>query len=89
MEIKSQEDVELVMIASVSIACEKLTDLELNTLYMNSILGSSPKGLMGYDKVSFLYTENGERMHEETKKAFQRVARNRLAAAWEESPVTE
>lgn len=85
MEIKSQEDMERAVYAAVNLACRHLTDIELNAQYLVSMSGFDPKPVLGYEKISHLFDQDdGKRMHEETKLAFQRVARNRLAAAWDE-----
>lgn len=63
---------ELAVVASVSIVCDDLTDVELSAMYMAMSWNTgSPKGVYGYEKMKSLFTENdGTKMHELTRNAF-------------------
>ena len=64
----------------VTIACTQLEDIEVAVLYMAVTLDNSNiKQVMGYDKVSHLFTQNnGTEMHEETREAFLAYCGGRL-----------
>ena len=62
------------MSAIVSLACKNLSDDEVLALNLAAQLGTDPRGVLGYDKVNYLFTEqNGTRMHAETKDALAAV----------------
>lgn len=75
-----EETMRNIMSATVSIACDELTDLELAVLNNVVQLGGSPHDrIFDYEAVKGLFTEeNGTRMHEETKLALESVVASRL-----------
>lgn len=63
----------------VSLACDALTNDELVAIALCAQLGTNPKGVMGYDKVSYLFTkDNGTRMHDGTLAALLDVLAQRM-----------
>ncbi len=75
-----EQQIRQIMIASVDMITDKLTNLELAVLNSVAQLGTSPHGrAFDYDKVKVLFTVgNGTRMHEETKLALSAIVNRRL-----------
>lgn len=75
-----QENIENMLVAVISFACERLEDYELAALNLVVHSGFDPRPVMGYEKVKHLFSENDRtKMHEETKQAFIRVVNIRLS----------
>jgi hypothetical protein len=75
----SEKSIQDIILRSTYLACEDLTDVELNALYLGLRLGYDPKQIAGYDKAKFLYTEqNGTRMHDTIASAFEQVWSSRI-----------
>ena len=72
-------NMDAIIYAATLMTTTKLTDMELNALYLCLLLDVNPVGTMGYDKAVALYTvENGTRMHAMTRSAFARIVTERL-----------
>lgn len=70
-----------IMYKSVELACDKLTDLELAAINNIAQCGEDPRHVLGYEKVSHLFTEaGGTKMRASTQDALARVVLQRLAA---------
>jgi hypothetical protein len=76
MATTEQSDYAQIMATTVGVTCSKLTDIELNSIYMCALLGMNPDQVGGYDRIKSLFTEdNGTRMHQTTLDA--------LGVVWE------
>jgi hypothetical protein len=74
----NEQQHDLIMLTSVSIACEQLTDSELNSIYMCALLDTDPEEVQGYDRVKSLFTDKGRtRMHPATVDALAIIWRRR------------
>jgi len=72
-------NMDAIIYAATLMTTTKLTDMELNALYMRLLLDANPVGTLGYDKAETLYTlENGTKMHAATRSAFARIVFERL-----------
>ncbi len=77
----SEEQSRANMYAIVSLACDELSDVELNVLCLVTQLDQDPHNrLFDYNTVKSLFTENnGAKMHQETKLALMAVVNDRLS----------
>ena len=72
-------NVQAMVQAPVAMAMERMSDEEVTAQLLALQLGMNPKSRYGYEKISFLFTENdGTKMHSETVDAFTALARRRL-----------
>lgn len=64
---------------ATKMATDKLTELELAAVNNAAQLGTDPRGVLGYERVKHLFSEqNGTAMHSETKDALARIVLDRL-----------
>jgi hypothetical protein len=76
----NQNQMREIMIKTVMLTCDELSDIELAVLNNTAQMDMDPHGrLFDYEKVKGLFTErSGTRMHEETKVALASVVNIRL-----------
>lgn len=73
--------------ASVSLACQALSDLELAAIHNAAQTNFDPRPVMGYDKVKYLFTEQGGlRMHDEVLACLSTIVLRRLTSVPADSP---
>lgn len=77
----NEQEMREMMVTTVNMATEGLSDIELAVLNNVAQLDSNPHGrTFDYDTVKGLFTEAGDlRMHEETKIALASVVSRRLS----------
>lgn len=72
----NEEQMRRIMVKTMLLSLDQLTDLELSALYLAVSTGNdNPVGVMGYEKVSYIF-EKG--MHEEIRIAFLDAAAHRI-----------
>jgi len=72
-------NMDAIIYAATRMTTTKLTDMELNALYLCLLLDVNPVGTMGYDKAVALYSaDNGTKMHAATRSAFERIVAERV-----------
>lgn len=75
-------DTDLMVYISVKMTCDRLTEDQLVALH-RAITDErfDPRLRMGYEHIEHLFAEaNGTKMHDMTRRAFERVVINRLEA---------
>ncbi len=73
-------NLETVVLVAVEITAEKLTDDELQALYLIAMLKSDPRKTIGYDKAAALFTDVGGTMSPIVLAAFGRVWQQRIGS---------
>lgn len=69
----------MIVLKSVSIAVDQLTDDEALAQLMAVQLGNNPKNAYGYEKIAYLYDNaEGTQMHEMTRTAFIEIVCKRF-----------
>lgn len=78
----SEHDLSAGMYATVRGVTDRLTDHELLAINFAAQFGTNPRAVIGYDKASLLFTEQGgTRMHEDTRRILAAIVLERFPEA--------